>query len=39
MDALSYSFANWIASSSVRLSAFFVACLLFGAVMDGGMGL
>lgn len=38
-DRALYSAINWIASDFLRLSAFIVACLLFGAVMDGGMGL
>lgn len=39
MDALTYRATNWLASDFLRLSAFIAVCLLFGAVMDGGMGL
>jgi len=36
-DRAFYHAVNYLASDFLRLSAFIAACLLFGAVMDGGM--
>lgn len=36
MDALSYTFANWLAVSPARLSAFATACALIGIAIGGG---